>query len=169
MRQINVHAQGCASSAAYGNRFVSGFCQLSTSLASDPSSQMSSPGRIRGDGPVRGRRTQCPHEASRGAARSQVTTETIASSMAIRRRQEMLACRSAACHRALSPRQRRAETERVHPSSDPRKVKLPRCPETVLSGIVRLADGDERCDVARGRLSVGMWQGAITDPTIAGV
>jgi hypothetical protein len=52
-------------------------------LASDPSSQMSSSGRIRGDGPVRGRRTQCPDEASRGAPRLQITTETIESSMAI--------------------------------------------------------------------------------------
>jgi len=59
------------------------FCPLSTSLASDPSSQMSSPGWIRGDGPGRGRRTQCPDEASRGATCSQITTETIASSMAI--------------------------------------------------------------------------------------
>jgi hypothetical protein len=78
-----LYAQGRASSAAYGNRFVSGFWLLSMSLASDPSSQMSSPGPIRGDGPVRGRRTQCPDEASRGATRSQITTETIASSMAI--------------------------------------------------------------------------------------
>jgi hypothetical protein len=40
------------------------------------------------------------------------------------------------------------------------KMKLPRFPKTLLSGIVRLADGDERCDVARDRLPVGMWQGA---------
>jgi hypothetical protein len=66
-----------------GNRFVSSFCLLSTSLASELTAQMSSSGRIRGDGPVRGRRTQCPDKASRGATCSPITTETIASSMAI--------------------------------------------------------------------------------------
>ena len=110
-----LYAQGRASSA-YGNRYVSGFCLLSTSLASDPSSQMSSPGRIRGDGPVCGRRTQCPDEASRGAIRSQITTETIASSMAITTRTRN-ARLSAVYHRALSPHQ--PATPRRPPSGSP--------------------------------------------------
>jgi hypothetical protein len=111
-----LYAQGRASSAAYGNRFVFGFCLLSTSLASDPSSQMSSPGWIRRDGPGRGRRTQCPDKASRGATRSQITTETIASSMAITTRTRN-ARLSAVYHRALSPRQ--PTTPRRPPSGSP--------------------------------------------------
>jgi hypothetical protein len=111
-----LYAHGCASSAAYGNRFVSSFWLLRTSLASDPSSQMSSAGRIRGDGPVRGRRTQCPDEASRGASRSQITTETIASNMAITTKTRN-AHLGAVYHRALSPHQ--PTTPRRPPSGSP--------------------------------------------------
>ena len=64
-RSKPLYAQGCASSATYWKSVVSSFWLLRTSLACDPSSQMSAPGRIRGDGPVRGRRTQCPDKASR--------------------------------------------------------------------------------------------------------
>jgi hypothetical protein len=60
---------------------------------------------------------QCPDEASQGATRSQITTETIASSMAITTKARN-ARLSAVYHRALSPRQPPA-TPRRPPSGSP--------------------------------------------------
>jgi hypothetical protein len=127
------------------------FCPLSTSLASDPSSQMSSPGWIRRDGPGRGRRTQCPDKASRGATRSQITTETIASSMAITMRTRN-ARLSAVYPRALSPRQPNhsaSAAERIAFLNSARSARR----STRLAPNRRLANRNRVCHVAKFRAS----------------
>ena len=118
-----LYAQGRASSAAYGNRFVSGFCLLSTSLASDPSSQMCLL-------VVSVVMDQCAaavpialmkhlgvlpaHKSRRRPSRAAWQS---------RRGQEMLAL-SAVYHRALSPRQ--PTTPRRPPSGSPFRPRLAR-------------------------------------------
>jgi len=101
-RSKPLYAQGRASSAAYwksvGLRLLPTEHVLGVwSFLSDVSS-----GRIRGDGPLRGRRTQCPDKASRVLPVHTSRRRPSRSSMAITMKKK---CLSAVYQRALSPHQ----------------------------------------------------------------